>query len=134
MSSFKIEEKVFHSEVHVIIDSYAEYERYVRARNPVVAVDWSDHDEDEDGAVITIGLRSYVWFNRFEGTEAQCYATVGHECGHVAFEVLRYLNFTVDESEKEEIFLYLQQFYAMKISEKLGQLALKKQKQKRRKS
>lgn len=129
MENIKVSEKIFNSEITVVMGDYKAVMSLVKKNHPDAKIDWGNNDDSmDDGNVITIGLKSYIWFNKFEGTETQCYSTIFHECGHVAFEVLRYMNFTVDEAEKEEIFLYLQQFYFIEIANKINKFFPKKKK------
>lgn len=116
---FKISEKIFHSEINVVFDDYEEYKKTVTKSHPETTINWKSYDGRDAGAMITIGLSAYVWFNDFDDDEVECYSTIAHECGHIAFQIMRYINVTIDDDDKEEVYLYLQQFYFNSIAPKL---------------
>lgn len=120
MNTIVVSEPVFKSSITFYVGAeYCSYRKSIDKISKNEKIEWDDDLNTTEGMCLTFNVSSHVWINPSVVKDGTSEIVLDHEIGHAIFSILRYLQINITDIEKEEVFLYMKEFYFEEIKKKL---------------
>lgn len=118
MKQIKYTDNLFRVSIVLFFDCTFIDFKYHLKKNHGISI--KDDDDMSEGSTICFKDSMYIWFDDIPDTSDPCFIGVlVHELGHCAFHVLNRSGIPIGPDANEEMFLYLQSFYAEEFLKKI---------------
>lgn len=115
----RIGEDIFGSSVTFFMHvQFNKFKKTIERHARDTVLDWGEETQN-DGLCLVFENNAYIWVDPYVSDKDKLESTLDHEIGHAMFAILKYYNINIDDSGKEEVYLYMKEYYFSKIKKKI---------------